>query len=178
MKSQKGLRLFLGVLSFALFAGCIQYVVDPNSVTANADDTFVVDVVIDHCWGPLYDHWYCTATDDVYGAGFDLNYDPAVLEYQSIDLTDCVISGATVLTGFRNSGTDNGKLVVGISKSGQVAGEPASGIMASITFKAKAAGTTELSFADPHLVDSTGKFYVGWPIYFASLHKATVTVNP
>jgi len=178
MKDQLRAGFLAGCLFLALFAGCIKYEFDPAEISADKDDSFTVDIIVDHCWGSIYEYRFCTATDDVYGVGFDLNYDPAVLEFQSISLSECVLSGATAVTGFRNSGADNGKLVVGISKSGQVGGEPGSGIMASITFKAKAAGQTELSFADPHLVDSAGQFYVGWPFYLATLNQASVTVNP
>ena len=175
--------LTIAVMSLLLLSAqaCVQYTVQPENVTVANGGTFSAQIGLDRCVGttifgnPL--NW-CMDISDVYGMGFDLNYDSAVLGYQGIDISAGVIHGASVVTGYRNSVTDNGKLVVGISKSGQVAGESAQGSVARITLQAKSAGATTLTFKDPHLVDSTGKVMVGWPFYRATLRTATVTVIP
>jgi hypothetical protein len=170
------------VLFSVFFSGCISYWIFPEDREVSANEEFTVDVVLDRCLGP-FEVWgeevsYCSDTSDVYGVAFDLNYDPALLEVMEVDVSKSVLSGATVRTGFRNSDVENGKLVVGISKQGQVSGETGEGLVATITFRAKAAGTTDLVFDDPHLIDSKGRFYVGWPTFQAGLHSGMVTVLP
>ena len=178
---KKLLVLALGITFLALQACTPQYTISPADTTVAKDASFDVDIGLDHCVdiniGDQH-HFFCGDTSNVYGVAFDLNYDPAVLQFQQISLTWSVLSGTAAVTGFRNSAVDNGKLVVGISKSGQVAGESAQGKVATITFKALAAGSSQITFKDPHLVDSTGKFLVGWPFYGATLQKANVTVTP
>lgn len=177
MKINKSL---LGLIMVTILtSGCIVYMIDPGEITANNSSTFTVDIVLDHCLPiPFTKKYMCTDTNDVYGVAFDLNYDPSVIRFQSIDVSGGVLSNVTATTGFRNSQTDNGKLVVGVSKQGQVPGEQGQGKVATITFQAVSAGNTTLTFVDPHLVDSTGKFLVGWPFYWASLKQASVTITP
>lgn len=172
----------VGIFMVGIFflSACIQYQLEPGEISVAQNNSFEVEVHLDNCIEvPFFEvKIYCKDVSDIYGVGFDLNYDSNVIRFQGISLTGSVLSGATAVTGFRNSGTDNGKLVVGISKQGQVSGEPGAGKIATITFQAVSEGTTELNFADPHLVDSTGKFLVGWPWYWASLGKASVSVSP
>ena len=177
MKINKSL---LGLIMVTiLLSGCVVYIIDPGEITANNNGTFTVDIVLDQCVPiPFTRKFMCTDTNDVYGVAFDLNYDSNVINFQSIDVSGGVLANVTATTGFRNSPTDNGKLVVGISKQGRVPGEQGQGKVATITFKAVSAGNTTLTFVDPHLVDSTGKFLVGWPLYAASLKQASVTIAP
>lgn len=165
-----------------LISGCLSYRVSPPSRQVNVDDVFTVDIVLDRCLGPFQiggqEVKYCSDADDIYGMAFDLNYDPALLELVEVDVSSGALSGATVRTGFRNSASENGNLVIGISKQGQVPGEKAGGLIASVTFRAKASGTSDLVFDDPHIIDSLGRFYVGWPTYQAGLHSGTVFVDP
>ena len=174
--------LLIALMSLVLFStqACIQYTIQPETVTVANGGTFSATIGLERCGGitifgdPM--EW-CMDVSDVYGVGFDLNYSSTVLGFQSIDISAGVIQGASVVTGYRNSATDNGKLVVGISKSGQVAGNNAQGTVARVVFLAKAAGTTTITFRDPQLLDSTGKVQVGWPFYRAKLYSASVTVN-
>ena len=178
---KKLLVLALGMVFIALQGCAPQYTISPADTTAAKDATFNIDIGLDHCVDIKIGRrhrFFCGDTSDVYGVAFDLNYDPAVVQFQSISVAGSVLSGTAAVTGFRNSAVDNGKLVVGISKSGQVAGESGQGKVATITFKALAAGSTQLTFKDPHLVNSSGKFLVGWPWYAATLQKANVTVTP
>ena len=169
--------------SWLLLSGsaCIKYTLAPESSAVAKDGTVQVQVGLDHCLPFQFGgkpHSLCAGTDKVYGMGFDLDYDPAILEFQSLDLAGGALHNSTAVTAFRNSAVDNGQLVVGISKLGQVPGEPVQGMVATITFKAKEAGVTKLTFRDPQLLDSAGKYYVGWPYYSATLQKAQVTVSP
>ena len=178
MKNRK--KLVSIFLSLLLFAGCVEYMITPGAVTVASNNNFTVDISLHHCIGPFpFTGWYfCTDTSDVYGVGFDLNYDPSRISFQSIDAASGVLHDVTAVTGFRNSLTDNGKLVVAVTKSGQVSGEPGEGKVATITFRALSAGATDLTFVDPHLVDSQGKFLVGWPFYWAQLSEASVSITP
>ncbi len=170
------------VLASVIFSGCLSYRVSPSARQVNVNDEFTVDVVLDRCLGPFeiggQEVKYCSDADDIYGMAFDLNYDPALLEVMDVDVSSGSLSGATVRTGFRNSASENGKLVVGISKQGQTPGEEAGGLIATVTFRAKASGSTDLVFDDPHVIDSQGRFYVGWPTFQAGLHSGTVFVDP
>jgi len=162
-----------------LLASCVYYEVVPAQDSLAVGETVRVDIYLHHCrhfnlFGKKV--YRCKDTSDVYGAGFDLYYD--LLSYQQTDLSNSVLSGATAAVGFRNSSTENGKLVVGVSRQGQVAGEPGEGIIATIIFRANNSGTTELTLDDPYLVDSQGNFYVGWPLYWIGLRGASITINP
>jgi hypothetical protein len=59
-----------------------------------------------------------------------------------------------------------------------VAGEQGEGKVATITFRALSAGNTTLTFADPHVVESTGEFLAGWPFYAAQLGKSAIYISP
>ncbi len=181
----KSRMIFIAViLCSAFLMACIRYSVSPPDKTVNLNDTFSVDIKLNNCLGPVEIlgvtmPWeYCADTSDVYGVGFDLNYDDTIIEFQSVDISSSVLSGATVATGFRNSATENGNLVVGISKQGQVAGEEGKGIIATIEFQAIGAGDTDITFADPHLLNDQAESYVGWPFYWARLRKGSVEVSP
>lgn len=167
------------IIATILSSGCVVYMISPGEITAANNSTFTVDIALDHCVAiPFTKKYMCTDTNDVYGVAFDLNYDQNIIRFQSIDVSGGALSNVATKTGFRNSQTDNGKLVVGISKQGQVPGEQGQGRIATITFQAVSVGNTTLTFVDPHLIDSTGKFLVGWPFYAASLKKASVTIEP
>jgi len=179
MNAQKKITA-LALAGMLLLAGCVQYIASPSPINAHPNDTFTVSIALDHCIGPipLVHSYICMDTSDVYGVGFDLQYDPAVIQFQSVDVSGSVLHSVAAKTGFRNSATDNGKLVVGVSKLGPVPGEEGQGLIATVTFKAVAPGATQINFADPHMVDSTGKFLIGWPWYAATLVPASVTVTP
>ncbi len=100
------------------------------------------------------------------------------LELVEVDVSSSVLSGATSHIGFRNSDAENGKLMVGVSKQGQTSSQQGDGVLAVVTFRAKQTGTTDLVLKAPHLVDSQGEFYVGWPTYQAGLHHGFVSVSP
>lgn len=172
-----GIRLMTVGLGVLLLAGCIQYSVAPSETTVHPSDSFTVDIQIGHCLQVL-GKTHCLDVGNYYGAGFDLNYDPEIIRFQNISVAGSVWSGTTAVTGFRNSSTDNGKLVVGISKQAQVAGQLTDGTIAIVTFQAIGAGSTRLDFADPHLVDNQGNILVGWPSYQAILQGSTVSVVP
>ena len=170
-----------GLFGFLLLASCVYYEVVPAQDSLAVGETVRVDIYLHHCWHfELFgkEVYKCKDTSDVYGVGFDLNYDSSILQYQDIDLSNSVLSGATAVVGFRNSSSDNGKLVVGVSKQGQVSGEPGEGIIATIILQANSSGTVELTLDDPYLLDNQGNFYVGWPFYWAGLRGSSITVNP
>jgi hypothetical protein len=161
--------------------GCVTYILSPSATQVQTNNTFTVDISLDHCLGPIFflpNKYICTDTSDVYGVGFDLNYDPTVLRFQGIDVSQSVLQNVTAVTSFRNSKTENGKLVVAITKSGQVPGEQGQGKIATITFQAINSGSTSITFKDPYLLDSTGKVLVGWPFFGAGFHEASVSVTP
>jgi len=164
----------------ACLSGCLSFWVFPGETEVMQNEEFTVEVGLDRCLGPFEVMGkkveYCSDASDVYGAAFDLNYDPSVLELVDVDVSSGVLSGATSRIGFRNSDTENGKLVVGVSQEGQTSGQQGAGVLAVVTFRAKQSGTTDLVLKDPHLVDSNGEFYVGWPTYQAGLHHGFVTV--
>jgi hypothetical protein len=174
----KKFKLCLGLLLAMVMAGCFEYQITPASNSVTSGNTFTVDIGLNHCIKvPVFNWNWCSDTSDIYGMGFDLDYDPAVIRFSSISLAGGVMTGVTSTTGFRNSATDNGKLVVAVSKSGQVSGQEGQGIIAHVTFTAFAPGNTTISFKDPQLIDSTGKVLVGWPMFAATLDTSSVTVG-
>lgn len=168
------------ILGLGFLTSCIQYNISPPSRTVQTNQTFTMDISIDSCLRiPVFKRRaFCADTSDVYGVGFDLNYNSSIITYQGISLTGCVLSNVTSLTGFRNSSNDNGKLVVGVSKQGQVSGQSGQGKIATITFKALAQGNTTITVADPHLISSQGKSLLGRPFSWVRLGQASISVVP
>ncbi len=83
---------------------------------------------------------------DLYGASFGLEYDSTKIQVKDSDLSDTTIqptyaqgdffdsAASNLLVGFENGDYD--KLLVGISKTGQVVGNDGNGNLLRITFKA------------------------------------------
>ncbi len=173
-------KLVMVLTTSLLMIGCFSYNLDPDTKSVANTQTFTVDVNFSHCLVvPLLERTICKDGVNFYGTGFDLNYDPAKIHFQSISVSGSVWSGTSAVTAFRNSVTDNGKLVVGISKQGQVAGETADGKIATVTFQAVGAGSTDITFGDLQLVDGSGNFLLGWRNFaFVNANKSAVTVTP
>lgn len=95
-----------------------------------------------------------TTVNDLYGVGFDLWYDSAIIGFQSMDITSGFLSGAQIVNSFRNS--QQGKLVIGISLEGSVPGISGSGKFLTLTFTALAPGTSTIHLHDLHIYDSNG----------------------
>ena len=104
--------------------------------------TFTVDVVA------------LSPVPNVFGGGFDLRYDPALLEFVSADTSASALHGAVDQVALRNQ--TPGAVVFARSKQGQVAGEDVQGLLARFTFRARAAGQARIAMADLGLVDGAG----------------------
>lgn len=118
----------------------VDLAVAPSQSALAVGATLTVDVVL------------ASQAADLYGAAFDLSYDPRVLEFQSAQQTSRFLSGAKSYFEFKNG--QPGTLVVGISKEGAVPGDAGQGPLARFVFVAKGAGRTSLALGDVALLTS------------------------
>lgn len=116
-------------------------IVSSSSAVA-AGATFTIDVVS------------VTPTLSVYGGGFDLRYDPALVEFMGADTSASVLHSATDQIALRNK--KPGAVVFARSKEGPAAGEDLAGLVARFTFRALAAGQARITMADLALIDGKG----------------------
>lgn len=112
---------------------------------------------------------------DLLSYGFDILYDPAVIEYVSAAEGALLSENGTVSTSF-NEGLENGlegKIVVGASRlTSPPSGVSGSGVLFELNFNALATGSTQLAFDTiSFLSDSSGADLT------ASLNDGSVTVD-
>jgi len=89
---------------------------------------------------------------DVYGAGFDLVYDGDVVEFVGWAPGSLLEVGGG--TPIYNVSPQAGKLVVGVSRTGPVAGVTGTRKLIILTFRVLEAGTSPASFSGGFLLDS------------------------
>ena len=110
----------------------------PSSKNANVGDTFAVDINLD-------------TTKEIYGYELVLNFDPNVLETTSISEGNFLKKdGATTFPILMTNNT-LGEIVVAVIRLGSDNGMSGNGIVATINFKAKNAGTSTLKLKDVSL---------------------------
>jgi hypothetical protein len=90
--------------------------------------------------------------EDVYGAGFDLLYDGDVVEYVGWAPGSLLEVGGN--TPIYSVSPQPGKLVVGVSRTGPVAGITGTRKLIVLTFRVTEAGTSPASFDGGFLLDS------------------------
>jgi hypothetical protein len=96
-----------------------------------------------------------SALDPISHLPLALSFDPAVLAVEKVEPGD-FLGGpdqAKVLT----DASRPGRLVLGASRLGQAPGVAGSGLVARITFRAVAAGTSKLEFTEPRALDAALK---------------------
>src|SRR6185436_7029801 len=104
--------------------------------------TFVVDVAA------------VAVLHDLYGGGFELTYDPAVIEYVSVDTAASALVSAKDAVALR--GGRPGIVVFGRTREGVTPGSDVRGSIARFTFRALAAGRTSVALAEPAFLDGAG----------------------
>ncbi|MFN7973542.1 MAG: cohesin domain-containing protein [Acidobacteriota bacterium] len=99
-----------------------------------------------------------TQMTDLYGAAYTITYSPAVLNFVGADDAGTFLAtgGVTVLFNAALENGQEGRLVVGISRAGQVSGVSGSGTLHNITFRGVAVGSTSLNFTSASAIDSNG----------------------
>lgn len=90
-------------------------------------------------------------TQGVFFAAFDLTYDPAVIEF--IDAMEGTFlnkngSNPTAFHATLQNGTQ-GRIVIGMTRLGQIGDVSGSGTLLTLSFRAVGAGTTTLAFSNP-----------------------------
>jgi hypothetical protein len=103
----------------------------PGKLTVSPGDTFEVRIQAE-------------AGRPVSHLPLSLSFDPAVLTVEKVDAGD-FLGNASEARVMSDSGRP-GALVIGASRLGKVAGVKGTGTVARITFRAVAAGSSELSF--------------------------------
>lgn len=100
---------------------------------------------------------YAQDLADAYGLSFTLVWNPLLFQYMSAAEGSFLSTGGTAttfLTSLENG--QQGRLVVGISRLGQVAGATGSGLVCTVTFQAVGTGETGLSYEQAFVLDSLG----------------------
>lgn len=126
--------------------GCtidVNVYVSPSTVNTNNNNDFTVNVMIN-------------STKDVYAAQFNLYFDNNILDVLNVIEGDFLKSdGAETFPTFEINNT-SGKILVGVTRITSQTGVTGQGMLATITFHAKNAGTsaldlTEVLVSDPDL---------------------------
>ena len=144
------------VLFLFLVNACYYLKAVPEADSIQVGDTVGIKVRLASAKIPLFGRLVSRPAKDVYGVGFELDYDPAVLNF--VEAQDSGgIANADIMTAFRNSASENGQLVVGISKSGQEPGDDSPFELVRIVFQAVGTGTADITIRDDNLVNSEGE---------------------
>lgn len=101
-----------------------------------------------------------TTSNDIYGIKFDLVFDPLVLSFSSPAAEGTFLDKDGAATTFQAdvSPQDPGRLVVGITRQGNVAGvgaTPPFELVITASFSGVTSGTTDLAFENVEVVDSS-----------------------
>ncbi len=95
------------------------------------------------------------SVDDLYGAGVDLTFDPAIVAFDSFEEGSMLNSdGDPVNT--QVSEPQSGTLVIGVTRVGAVPGITGSGTLIVLLFNAVAPGSTAVATDNDSAFDSTG----------------------
>ena len=136
--------------------------ISPSSVNVSSNTQFNVSINISN-------------VSNLFGSAFDLIYNPSVLSFVSVQKgTFLEQAGAT--TDLLALANPPGDLIIGYSRQaigGIASGVNGSGTLMTITFRALAAGTSNLTFQNNSLCDPTGFDCVVIP---ANWTNGTVTV--
>ncbi len=163
-----GLALLLTVLfsipaGYGLAQGSATVLLSPQSATVTTGGATTVEIRIENVTG-------------LYGAEVHLTFDPALLEV--VD-SDQATDGVQILAGSflkpevvpqNEVDLANGKIDFAISQMLPSAAVDGSGVLATVTFKGKAAGTSNVNFTNVLLADQSGN-----PID-ATFQNGTVTI--
>lgn len=86
--------------------------------------------------------------DRMYGIAFDIDFDPAILEFVKYEAGDFLEDSGKVTANYAAALQSNnpGTLIVGISQQGWKAGVVGGGTLISLTFKGKSEGTSSILF--------------------------------
>ncbi|MFH1860884.1 MAG: C25 family cysteine peptidase [bacterium] len=145
-------RIIIAVVLSLLILPALSYPAALRMVASGTSErTFSIDVTVDDII-------------NLYGANIELAFDPAMIRVIGATEGSFLNSDGTG-TSFMYMDNQQGRVIIGISRLGQVAGITGSGTLCSLSFKAKATGTCSLTFQnislrDPNLtrleVDSSG----------------------
>ncbi len=93
--------------------------------------------------------------NDLYGAGVDLTFDPAVVTFDSFEAGD-FLDGDGVTVNTQVSEPQSGTLVIGVTRVGAVPGVTGNGTLIVLRFNAVAPGSTTVATDNGGAFDSAG----------------------
>ena len=153
----KWIKKILSVGLILIFANACYYIEASSEKTdIQVGDTVGVNVWVVERVFNVWGKQIRRGAEDIYGVAFELGYDPAILNFVEAQNLGG-LANSDVMTAFRNSTTDNGQLVIGISKSGQEQGNETPMGLVRIVFQAISSGTAEITIRDDHLINSKGE---------------------
>lgn len=129
-------------------------------VPGGAGSVFAVNVLV-------------TQTSNIFGASFDVIYDPTLVNYIDWSQGNAMESGGGLVT-YQVSSAQRGRLVVGVSRNGAAPGVDITSTsnLIQLVFEVSQAGTSSLSFANAALHDPQLNLISG-----LSWRGATVVAN-
>lgn len=99
---------------------------------------------------------------NVYGIGFDIDFDSSKLSYDGYVSGNYLEKGGNTVNYIITTQSGNsGKLIAGISRLGSVGGISGSGMMVTLKFKVVSAGSTSLTFSNNVVMDSSNQSIPG-----------------
>jgi uncharacterized protein YhbP (UPF0306 family) len=115
--------------------------ITPDTVTVTSNQPFIMKVGIQE-------------VIDLYGAGFDITFDPDLLKVLDITEGDFLKEGTTKTSFLKQIDNEQGRVVIGITRLGSITGVSGSGTLATIVLRPKTPGTTTLKLQNIQLKDS------------------------
>ncbi|MFH1962654.1 MAG: cohesin domain-containing protein [bacterium] len=114
----------------------------PDSINITSNQPFTMNINIED-------------VADLYGASLDLVFDSSKLMVVKVEEGDFLKQAAASTSFLNKIDNEQGRVIIGMSRLGQVSGVNGTGTLVSITMKAKASGTAALRLTNIALKNST-----------------------
>ncbi|RKY55987.1 MAG: hypothetical protein DRP93_02285, partial [Candidatus Neomarinimicrobiota bacterium] len=135
-----------GTISVNVTTSPLAPTMSADSLDVAPGDTFTIDVAVD------------PAGNSVYSAQYDLTFDPAILQVVDHEKGDFLSQDGANSIEVKNTFNNTiGKLEYGETRMGVTAGVTGAGVLATITFEAVGAGSTDLELSNVILGDTSAQ---------------------
>lgn len=138
---KKGLVLFVAVLFLSINAYAAgEIYLEKSAVRHNAGNILLLQVKVKD-------------VGNLYGAAFDVKYNPQQLTFEGISAGAFLKSKGVRVAIMKRNVPSSKKIIVGISRLGKVSGKSGNGVLADLKFSVKSGGKASLSLSNVSLRD-------------------------
>ncbi len=135
-------NIILSIIFLAANAYSAALEITPDSVNITSMQPFTMDINVKDAV-------------DLYGAGFDVTFDTGLIRVVEVREGTFLKEGATQTSFLKQIDNQQGRVVMGITRLGQVSGVNGSGTLATVVFKPISTGTATLRLSNIILQDSS-----------------------